>query len=353
MPPNPRLLLVKLSSLGDVIHNLPVATDIQRAFPSAVIDWATEGPYTQLVTLHPSIRSALPVRLRQLKSRWYDPSAWSRFFDDKSRLVAGRYDLVLDTQGLVKSALIASWPGGPVAGYDRNSIREPLASRWYDKQFAVSRELHAVERNRALAAAALGYAHLAECDYGLPRIWPKADDLPATPYVVCLHASSRADKRWPASSWIALGRQLNAMGLNVVLPSGSAAEFAQSQYVAKQLELATPLAARSMADTAGILAHARAVIGVDTGLAHLAVALKRPTIGLYLSTQPALTGLYSGHGGNSGNSGGGGSGGAINLGGGTRKQIARIEVEAVIQHLRQFIVQPVVQTASQPSPAPT
>ena len=153
MPPNPRLLLVKLSSLGDVIHNLPVATDIQRAFPSAVIDWATEGPYTPLVTLHPSIRYALPVRLRQLKSRWYDPSTWSRFFDDKARLVGGRYDLVLDTQGLVKSAMVASWPEGPVAGYDRDSIREPLASRWYQKQFAVSRELHAVERNREIGRA--------------------------------------------------------------------------------------------------------------------------------------------------------------------------------------------------------
>ena len=336
MPSNPRLLLVKLSSLGDVIHNLPVATDIQRAFPRAVIDWATEGPYAPLVALHPSIRYALPVRLRHLKSRWYAPSAWSRFFDDKSRLVAGRYDLVLDTQGLVKSALVASWPQGPVAGYDRNSIREPLACHWYDQQFAVPRDLHAVERNRALAAAALGYTHLAECDYGLPRIWPRAEHLPATPYAVCLHATSRADKCWPASSWIALGRQLNAMGLHVILPSGSPSEFAQSQYIAKQLEAATPLAARSMADTAAILAHAHAVIGVDTGLAHLAVALMRPTIGLYLSTQPALTGLYSGHVGNDDS----GRSSAINLGGGTRKDIARIEVETVMHHISQLLAPP-------------
>jgi len=333
MPPNPRLLLVKLSSLGDVIHNLPVATDIHRAFPHAVIDWATEAPYAPLVGLHPALRQVLPVRLRELKSRWYDPTAWSHFFDDKSRLVNGGYDLVLDTQGLLKSALVASWPGSPVAGYDRNSIREPLASRWYDKQFAVSRGLHAVERNRALAAAALGYEHAGECDYGLPQDWPKADDLPATPYVVCLHATSRADKCWPASSWIALGRQLNALGLNVVLPSGSAGEFAQSEYVAKQLQTATPLRSKSMADTAALLARAEAVVGVDTGLAHLAVALQRPTIGLYLSTQPALTGLYSGHVGNSGS----GSSSAINLGGGTRKNIARIEVETVLQHVRQFV----------------
>ncbi len=344
MPPNTRVLLVKLSSLGDVIHNLPVATDIKRALPNAAIDWATEAPYAPLVALHPAIRQAFPVRLRELKSRWYDPVAWSRFFDDKSRLVNERYDLVLDTQGLLKSALVAGWPGSPVAGYDRNSIREPLASRWYEKQFAVSRSLHAVERNRALAAAAFGYEHAAECDYGLPQIWPKADDLPATPYVVCLHATSRADKCWPASSWIALGRQLNAMGLHVVLPSGSPAEFAQSQYVAKQLEMATPLAARSLADTAGILAHAEAVVGVDTGLAHLAVALKRPTIGLYLSTLPALTGLFDGSSGS-----GADTSGAINLGGGTRKEIARIEVGTVMQHLTPFIASPIDQTTSAPA----
>lgn len=321
MSANPRLLLVKLSSLGDVIHNLPVATDIRRAMPDAVIDWVTESAYAPLVELHPALDRVWSVHLRELKSRWFDPTAWGRFFDDKSRLAARHYDLVLDTQGLVKSALVSGWPSGRVAGYDRTSIREPYASRWYDQRFAVSRDRHAVERNRVLAAAALGYPLDATCDYGLPDVWPVLIDLPAKKYVVCLHATSRGDKCWPGSSWIALGKQLNALGLHVVLPSGNGAEFAQSEYIAKQLEMATPLAARSMPDTAAVLSRAAAVIGVDTGLAHLAAALKRPTIGLYLSTHPALTGLYSG------------GGPVVNLGGGTRDGIARIEVETVLQQL--------------------
>ncbi len=320
MSSNPRILLVKLSSLGDVIHNFPVATDIRQAFPDAVIDWVTDAPYAPLVALHPAIGHAFPVRLRELKARWFDPAAWGRLFDDKARLVAHTYDLVIDTQGLTKSALIARWPVSRVAGYDRDSIREPFASRCYHQRHAVSRELHALERNRTLAALALGYALPTACDYGLPTAWPALADVPQSPYVVCLHASSRADKSWAASSWIALAQELNAMGLHVVLPSGNAAEFAQSEYLARQLQSATALAAKSFAQTSALLANAQAVIGVDTGLAHLAVALKRPTIGLYLSTRPALTGLYRARGG----------GIIINIGGGTRENLAVIDVDTVL-----------------------
>jgi heptosyltransferase-1 len=316
-----RLLLVKLSSLGDVIHNLPVVTDIHRALPEAAIDWVTEAPYAPLVGLHPAIHAVLPVHLRALKSRWYDPAAWSRFFDDKQKLVSRRYDLVIDTQGLTKSAIVANWADSEIAGYNRDSIREPFASRWYQRQYAISKEMHAVERNRALAAAALGYEPHGPCDYGLPTTWPLPKDLPAGPYVVCLHATSRVDKYWSADSWVELGKQLNRRSIHVVFPSGSAKEFAQSQYLAKQLAAATALTGKSFPQTAAVLSHANAVVGVDTGLAHLSVALKRPTIGLYVSTQPALTGLYSG------------GEPVVNLGGGSRETPATIAVADVMQHL--------------------
>ncbi|MCA3042994.1 MAG: lipopolysaccharide heptosyltransferase I [Rhodocyclaceae bacterium] len=316
-----RLLLVKLSSLGDVIHNLPVVTDIHRALPSTIIDWATEAPYVALVGLHPAIRSVLPVHLRALKSRWYDPAVWNQFFDDKQKLAGRRYDLVIDTQGLTKSAIVANWADGEIAGYNRDSIREPFASRWYQRRYAISKEMHAVERNRALAAAALGYEPHGPCDYGLPTTWPLPTDQPAGPYVVCLHATSRVDKYWSADSWVELGKQLNSCGIHVVFPSGSTKEFAQSQYLTKQLAAATALPGKSFPQTAAVLSHAQAVVGVDTGLAHLSVALKRPTIGLYVSTQPALTGLYSG------------GGSVVNLGGGSREKPAMITVADVMQHL--------------------
>jgi heptosyltransferase-1 len=311
-------LLVKLSSLGDVIHNLPVVTDIRRAFPHADIDWVTEAPYAELVARHPAIHHAWPVRLRALKSRWYSPQAWGQFVRDRAQFGDQRYDLVIDTQGLTKSALMARAPGQLIAGYDRDSIREPFASRWYQQRYAVSRQLHAVERNRALAAVALGYSPAAACDYGLPVDWPSVSDAPDKPYVVCLHATSRADKCWPTEAWVALGKQFNADGLHVVLPSGNASERAVSTAIAGQLDSATSLAAKSLPETAALLASATIVIGVDTGLAHLSVALKRPTIGLFISTQPALTGLYSG------------GAAAVNLGGGSRAAPAQILVEEVV-----------------------
>jgi heptosyltransferase I len=338
MPPTRRLLLVKLSSLGDVIHNLPVVTDIRAAFPDALIDWVTEAPYASLVQQHPAINQVLPVHLRALKSRWYAPGAWLQLFDDKARIAEKHYQHIVDTQGLVKSALVGHWANGPISGYDRESVREPNACRWYQQRYAVSKTLHAVARNRALAAAALGYTHTPHCDYGLPADWPLTATLPfdaKVPYVVCLHASSRADKCWPRAAWVALGRALAADGLHLLLPSGTAAEFAQGEAITRELTVAaaplspsgpaatlTAVALRpqSLTETAAILANATAVVGVDTGLTHLAVALKRPTVGLYLTTQPTLTGLFGEH--------------AVNLGGGTRERPAAIAPAQVHQQLR-------------------
>ena len=325
MPSPEHLLLVKLSSLGDVIHNLPVATDIRRAFPDANLDWATEAPYAALVALHPAVRDVLPIHLRALKSRWYDPAAWRQLFDDKQHLASRVYDLVIDTQGLTKSAILASWANGPIAGFDRDNIREPFASRWYQHRYAISQQRHAVERNRALAAAALGYDLSDACDYGLPTGWHAPPALSVRPYVVCLHATSRGDKYWSADAWVALGKQLNNMGQHVVFPSGNAKEFAQSRHLAKQLAAATAMPGKSFADTAAMLFHAAAVVGVDTGLAHLSVALRRPTIGLYISTEPALTGLHSG------------GGPVVNLGGGSREKPASIPVAEVMQRVDAFI----------------
>ena len=318
-----RALLVKLSSLGDVIHNLPVATDIRRAFPDAMIDWITEAAYVPLVARHAAINRVRPLHLRALKANWLRPSAWSQVWDDKTNLGDARYDWVIDTQGLLKSALIARCATGAVVGYDRDSIRELAASRWYHRQFPISRQLHAVERNRALAAAALGYTPAASCDYGLPAQWPMTVEATGSPYVVCLHATSRADKCWSTAAWIALGRCLNAAGFRVVLPSGNDAEYATSRAIAEQLQSALATPVRSLTETATLLANAVAVVGVDTGLAHLAVALKRPTVGLFIGTQPALTGLYGER--------------AINLGGGSRTQRAMIEVDAVFDTLTRLL----------------
>jgi heptosyltransferase-1 len=319
-----RILLVKLSSMGDVIHNLPVVNDIRCAIPDAQIDWLTDASYAQLVGLHPGVSRILPIHLRKLKTNWYSISAWHRVFEDKAGVRCGSYDLIIDTQGLVKSAVVANWARGTKAGYDAASIREPLASKWYDRIYAVSRQAHAVTRNRALVAAALGYEFALDTtpDYGL-RVDALDSNSPPKPYVVCLHATSRADKQWAVANWQALGKALNEQGLHVVFPSGTDTEFATSEALAKSLANASAWRAKSLPETASSLAGAAAVIGTDTGLSHLAVALGRPCVGIYLSTQPGLTGLFGG--------------GAVNLGGGSRERPATVDVAEVIGALKPMI----------------
>ena len=300
-----RVLLVKLSSMGDVLHNLPVVSDLARAYPDIEIDWVTEAPYADLVALHPSVRRVIPLHLRELKKRWWSPAAWATFFNDKAMLAGHAYDTILDTQGLIKSALVARWADGPIAGFSRETVREPLAVCAYARQINVPRDLHAVERNRRLAAGVFGYPLADQVGYGLrlPAMAASAQ----RPCVVFLHATSRADKMWPESHWVALGQRLHDNGIGVVLPWGNAAERQTSERLASQIPSAIVPPAMPLIEAAGLLSQARAVVGVDTGLAHLSVALARPTVGLYLTTSPALTGL---HGNNL----------AINLGGGSTQQ---------------------------------
>lgn len=290
-----RILLVKTSSLGDVIHNLPVATDIRRALPSATIDWVCEPPYAPLVALHPAVTRVFPMPLRAIKKKWYSPSVWMDFRARRAELGRESYDLILDTQGLVKSAWIAGFASGIRAGYDAESAREPLAARNYQYCHAVSRTMHAVARNRALAAAALRYTHGFDVDYGLAGRRFERPVAPAGDYVVFLHATSRQDKTWPTERWIELGKRLQSRGFTIVLPWGASAERTESERIARALAGATHIPpALTLPAMADLLAFARLVVGVDTGLAHLAVALDRPTIGLYCATDPGLTGLYGG-----------------------------------------------------------
>ncbi|MCY7387583.1 MAG: lipopolysaccharide heptosyltransferase I [Burkholderiales bacterium] len=313
-----RVLLVKLSSMGDVLHNLPVVCDLVHAYPEIELDWVTEAPYTSLVALHPRVRRIISTNLRGLKKRWWSAAAWSGVFDVKAQLAGEKYNLILDTQGLIKSALIARWANGPIGGFSRDTVREPLAARAYDRRIAVPRNLHAVVRNRNLAAGIFGYEVAGPADYGLRLPTTPASVPIERPYVVFLHATSRVDKMWPEAHWIALGQRLHECGWGVLLPWGNTEEKCTSDRLAKAIPGAVVPPMLSLVEAAILLAGARGVIGVDTGLAHLSVALARPTVGLYLTTSPALTGLY-------------GNDLAINLGGGTRQHPGTPNVEEVWQ----------------------
>jgi len=281
----PRILFVKTSSLGDVVHNCPAVSDAARALPGAQIDWVVEEPFAPVAAMHSSVRRVIPVAVRRWRGAAWNPSVWREIRDFRRAVGAERYDAIVDTQSLLKSALIAACAQGPRHGLDAASAREPLAARFYNHQHAVPRDLHAVERNRRLAAAALGYAVPASLDYGLRP--PRSVD-GARPAVL-LTMTSRDDKLWPETSWIELGR---ALGAPAVLPWGSERERLRVERIAQALPEARVPPRMAIDELAGLFAGARAVIGVDTGLTHLAAALGARTVGLYCGSDPALTGIH-------------------------------------------------------------
>ena len=285
----PAILIIKTSSLGDVIHQLPAVTDIAAHVRDARFDWVVEETFADIPALHPSVGTVIPVATRRWRSALASRATWRDMRQFAGRLRARAYDAVLDSQGLLKSAVVAALARGPVYGLDRASIREPLAAFFYARTFAVARARHAVLRNRDLAAQAFGYAPPTGApDYGL-RI-PRADN-PAGRYAVLLHATSRASKRWPNDYWTELGNALAANGIASILPWGTPAERQAAEAIARTVRGAGVTARLSLREVAGVVAHAAAVVGVDTGLVHLAAALARPTVAIFIDSSPALTGV--------------------------------------------------------------
>ena len=287
----PRILFVKTSSLGDVVHHCPAVSDAARALPGAAIDWVVEESFAAVAAMHRNVRRVIPVALRRWRARAWNPAVWREIGAFRRALAAERYDYVVDTQGLMKSAAIAALAKGERHGLDRASAREPLAARFYHHRHRVPRALHAVERNRQLCASALGYTLEGPCDYGLVAGRPTGN-APEGAYAVLLSMTSRADKLWPEERWRELGRGLAARGLRLLLPWGSEAERARCERVAAGIEGASVPPYMPLAELAGVLGVARCAAGVDTGLAHLAVALGVPTVGIYCGSDPELTGLY-------------------------------------------------------------
>jgi heptosyltransferase-1 len=291
----PRLLIVKTSSLGDVIHNLPILADIRLHFPDMRFDWVVEEGFADVPGLHPLVEDVIPIAIRRWRHCLLSPATWREISAFRKRLATRRYDGVLDTQGLLKSAVIAACAHGQRHGYDWLSAREPLASLLYSHRHAVALQHHAVTRNRMLAAQALGYAMPATVPvYGLQTPDQTVPGLPSH-YVVALHASSRPSKLWPTACWIALGGALARQGIRFVLPWGNAEERDRAEEIASTVPGALVLPRLRLAALAGVVAGALGAVGVDTGLIHLAAALDVPVVAVYTDSDPARTGVLGPH----------------------------------------------------------
>jgi len=283
----PDILFIKTSSLGDVIHHMPAVTEARRHFPEATIHWVVEESFAPLAALHPGADAVIPVALRRLARNPLAWSAWHDFGAFARRLRSRRYDTVIDTQGLFRTGIIAKLAHGERHGYGPDSVRERAAALFYDVQHAVPRGDHAIARNRALAGLALGYAPEGPPDYGLDRA--ALAGVPRTPYGILLHATAQRAKEWPEAHWIALARALEGR-INLLLPFGSAREKERAERLAKDLEKTRVPIHRSLDNMARMIAGASFVVGVDTGLLHLAAALGVSLVGIFCGSEPSLTG---------------------------------------------------------------
>jgi len=298
---SPKILLVKLSSLGDVLHNLPIVWDLRSRLPAAQIDWVVEEGYVHL--LEPlltrdgfkGIDHIIPFGLRRWKKNLFKLSTWQQFFTFKKQLQATQYDYIIETQGLLKSALVCALADksnkavvAGLANATQFSGYEPIARLFYKQCVQVPIDCHAVDRSRWVMCSALDWPLIARTNTPLffsesfaQALSEKKIEGLQKPYVLCFHSTAREAKRWPNQHWVTLGQELASRGYQVVLPWGNAAEKAVSEELSKQIPRSLVPPAFSIEDAFSVIAYAALTIGVDTGLTHLAAVLGKPTVEIY------------------------------------------------------------------------
>ena len=282
------ILFIKTSSLGDVIHHMPALTDARSARADARFSWLVEEQFAPLVRLHPAATEVIPVAWRRWRKSVLTPATMAEMGKSFRAVRACEYSDIVDTQGLLRSGLLSRMARGRRHGYDASSIREPLAALFYDVRHRVDRRLHAVERNRILSGLALGYVPQGAPDFGLDRARFVGG---ASRYAVLLHATARAEKEWPEAQWIALGRALGQVHeLEIILPWGSAVERRRSENIAREVPGARVPERAPLDEVAQMIGGAQFVVGVDTGLLHLAAALAVPLVAIFTGSKPDLTG---------------------------------------------------------------
>lgn len=293
-----RVLLVKTSSMGDLIHIFPALTDAGRAIPHIQFDWLVEKNFAAIPPWHPLVNKVIPVSLRKWRKHIFAKETRAEWRIMRQVLQETQYDLIIDAQGLVKSAFLTCFANGTRAGLNWHSARESLASLFYQKTYTVNFYQHAVHRMRSLFSLALGYPMpLSAPDFGINR----EQFLVHTPhtsqedYLVFLFGTTWTTKQWPEQYWIELANLANATGLRVKVSGGNQEEMACAERIAAQASNVDVLPRLDIPGMARLLANAKAVVAVDTGFGHLAAALNVPTISLYGSTNAAFTGALGAH----------------------------------------------------------
>jgi len=281
-----RVLVVKTSSMGDVIHTLPAIEDATKAIPGIKFDWLIEEGFQEIPAWHDSVDKVIPIGLRRWRKSWPKAFLSSEIKLFLKGLREKKYDVVIDAQGLIKSAVPAKFTKGILCGFDKSSAREGMAARFYDRKFAVDKSLHAIERVRRLFALSLGYEY--------QNISPSVKlnlnaGLEEKKGFLFLHGTTWPSKHWPDESWLELGKLLKEKCEAIYLPWATAQEKDRAEWLGKELNISV-LPKLSLTEIAELMLKAKAVVGVDTGLTHLAALLDVRSIGIYGSTDVGLTG---------------------------------------------------------------
>ncbi len=292
-----RVLIIKTSSLGDIIHTLPALTDAGKNNPAIQFDWVVEEKFAEIPTWHLLVKNVIPVALRRWRKNPFSKETIAEFQAFRKKMHENNYDYIIDAQGLLKSVWLMFLAKGVRCGMDWHSAREPLASLFYQKKFSAGKikESHAVARTRQLFSQVLNYPNPTDApDYGLLKKSVTNIEHPGK-YLVFLHGTTWDTKLWPENSWIELAKIAAKHQFDIKLLWGNETEFERARRIAKSNENIQVLPRLNLAEIANILSHAKGVVSVDTGLGHLAAALDIPAVSLYGPTFPELTGTVGRH----------------------------------------------------------
>lgn len=287
------LLLIKMSSLGDVFHTFPALTEAKQQIPDLAVSWVVEEDFAAMASWHPAVDKVIPIAWRRWRGNLMSRDNRSELRQFLQALKADRYDLVLDAQGLIKSGIVARLARCDMrVGYDRHSARESLASRAYSRCIPVAKGTHAIWRVRQLFAEAIGYSPgpRDRFSYGLDKsrwLRPSVEG----EYLVFLHGTTWVTKLWPEAHWVALAGLAARQGYRVLLPWADEREQARAERIAGQAENAELLPRMGLSDLTAYLCHASGVVGVDTGLSHVVAGLEVPSVAIYGATDATLTGV--------------------------------------------------------------
>jgi heptosyltransferase-1 len=297
--PKMKILVVRLSSLGDVLHLFPAVSDLRRHFPDAEIHWLVEPAFAELVSWHSAVDKVITISLRSHKNKWWKiPALLSKL---KRQLQAENYDIVMDAQGLLKSALLARLAGSAVYGFAADSARESLASRFYQTAATVPNGLHVIEKNRLLVETIFEVDIANPADFGLEEFRRRQlqAEFPGPlaaitdqPYIVLLHGTTWNSKYWPESYWEELIRLLGRQGWRCLLPWGNEEEHLRADRLhAAGNGYAQVLPKLKLVELVDVLLHASAFVSVETGIGHLAAVLDVTGVMLHGPTDPRYSGI--------------------------------------------------------------